>query len=136
MGAQKILAGNKNTSIVGGTLERSLSKNMKVLMNLFRSLKWKMMNHLFDDIAKELESLDKTINDAEFRNMLSGKDDNRNCILTIHSGAGGTEAQDWADMLLRMYLRYGEKNGFKMTLVDILDGDGAGIKSATVDSGR
>jgi peptide chain release factor 2 len=65
--------------------------------------------------------------------MLSGKDDDKNCILTIHSGAGGTEAQDWADMLLRMYFRWGEQNGYQMSIVDILDGDGAGIKSATVE---
>jgi peptide chain release factor 2 len=65
--------------------------------------------------------------------MLSGKDDDKNCILTIHSGAGGTESQDWAQMLMRMYLRWGEQNGFKMNVVDWLDGDGAGIKSATIE---
>lgn len=65
--------------------------------------------------------------------MLSGKDDARNAILTIHAGAGGTEAQDWAEMLLRMYLRWGEKNGYQMNVMDILEGDGAGIKSATVE---
>ena len=88
---------------------------------------------LNDEIDTELNGLDKAIEDAEFKNMLRVKDDNKNCILTIHSGAGGTEAQDWADMLLRMYLRYGEQNGFKMTILDMLDGDGAGIKSATVE---
>ena len=88
---------------------------------------------LYDEILKELASLDKAIEDAEFKNMLSGKDDERNCILTIHSGAGGTESQDWAEMLMRMYLRWGEQNGFKMNLVDILEGDGAGIKSATIE---
>jgi peptide chain release factor 2 len=88
---------------------------------------------LYDEIINDLNLLDKAIEDVEFKNMLSGKDDNKNCILTIHSGAGGTEAQDWADMLLRMYLRYGEQNGFKMSILDILDGDGAGIKSATVE---
>ncbi|GBD88993.1 peptide chain release factor 2 [bacterium BMS3Abin03] len=86
-----------------------------------------------EDIMKELNSLKAAVEDAEFKNMLSGKDDNKNCLLTIHSGAGGTEAQDWADMLLRMYLRWGEKNGYKMTLMDMLEGDGAGIKSATVE---
>jgi len=86
-----------------------------------------------EDIIKELNSLKAAVEDAEFKNMLSGKDDNKNCLLTIHSGAGGTEAQDWADMLLRMYLRWGEKNGYKMTLIDMLEGDGAGIKSATVE---
>ena len=87
----------------------------------------------YDDIRKELDNLNSEIEKAEFKNMLSGRDDDKNCILTIHSGAGGTEAQDWADMLLRMYLRWGEQNGYHMSLVDILDGDGAGIKSATVE---
>ena len=85
------------------------------------------------DILNELSELEKAVEDAEFKNMLSGKDDAKNCLLTIHSGAGGTEAQDWADMLLRMYLRWGEQNDYKMTILDILDGDGAGIKSATVE---
>ena len=86
-----------------------------------------------EDIRNELDTLEIAVSDAEFKNMLSGKDDQRNCILTIHSGAGGTEAQDWADMLFRMYLRWGEQNNYKMTLLDVLDGDGAGIKSATVE---
>lgn len=85
------------------------------------------------EIQTELNGLLSSIEDVEFKSMLSGKDDNKNCILTIHSGAGGTEAQDWADMLMRMYIRYGEQNNFKMTLLDILDGDGAGIKSATIE---
>jgi peptide chain release factor 2 len=88
---------------------------------------------LYDEIETELNLLAKSIESAEFKNMLSGKDDDKNCILTIHSGAGGTEAQDWAEMLLRMYLRYGEQNNLKMTIVDILDGDGAGIKSVEVE---
>lgn len=86
-----------------------------------------------DDITAELNDLEKEIEEVEFRNMLSGKDDDKNCLLTIHSGAGGTESQDWADMLLRMYLRWGEQNNYKMTVMDLLEGDGAGIKSATVE---
>ncbi|MGA7722681.1 MAG: peptide chain release factor 2 [Ignavibacteriaceae bacterium] len=85
------------------------------------------------EIQNELDSLSSAIENAEFKNMLSGRDDERNCILTIHSGAGGTEAQDWAEMLMRMYLRWGEQNGFKMSMVDILEGDGAGIKSVTIE---
>jgi peptide chain release factor 2 len=85
------------------------------------------------DIIHEMDSLKESLEDLEFKNMLSGKDDDKNCILTIHSGAGGTEAQDWAEMLMRMYFRWGEQNNFKMTLVDILEGDGAGIKSATIE---
>jgi len=84
------------------------------------------------EIQTELDSLSAAIENAELKNMLSGKDDARNCILTIHSGAGGTEAQDWAEMLTRMYMRWGEQNGFKMSMVDILEGDGAGIKSVTI----
>ena len=87
----------------------------------------------YDEIRKEFDLVNTAIEDAEFKNMLSGKDDDKNCILSIHSGAGGTEAQDWADMLLRMYLRWGEQNGYVMRIVDILDGDGAGIKSAEVE---
>jgi len=87
----------------------------------------------YDEITKELSYLNKAVEDVEFKNMLSGKDDDKNCLLTIHSGAGGTEAQDWADMLLRMYLRWGEQNDYKMILMDMLEGDGAGIKSATIE---
>jgi len=85
------------------------------------------------EIQIELSGILSSIEEVEFKSMLSGKDDNKNCILTIHSGAGGTEAQDWADMLMRMYIRYGEQSNFKITLLDILDGDGAGIKSATIE---
>lgn len=88
---------------------------------------------LITEVQSELINLNLAIEKAELKNMLSGKDDSSNCIITIHSGAGGTEAQDWADMLMRMYLRWGEKNGFKMQLVDMLEGDGAGIKSVTIE---
>jgi len=86
-----------------------------------------------EDIERDLAELEREIADAEFKSMLSGKDDDKNCILTIHAGAGGTEAQDWAEMLMRMYLRWAEKNNFKITLIDRLDGEGAGIKSATLE---
>ncbi|MFM1745896.1 MAG: hypothetical protein RLZZ630_1833 [Bacteroidota bacterium] len=69
----------------------------------------------------------------EFKNMLSGEEDRCSAILTINSGAGGTESQDWASMLLRMYLRWAERHGYKITEVDYQDGDGAGIKSATYE---
>ena len=69
----------------------------------------------------------------ELRNMLGGEGDNLGAILTINSGAGGTEANDWSSMLMRMYLRWGERNGFKMTVTDLLEGEEAGIKSATIE---
>ena len=87
----------------------------------------------YDDIQKELKALEESLENAELKNMLSGKDDDKTCILTIHSGAGGTEAQDWAEMLMRMYLRWGEQNGYTMRILDILEGDGAGIKSVSIE---
>ncbi len=87
----------------------------------------------YDTIESQINDLSEEIEAVEFKSMLSGKDDERNCILTIHSGAGGTEAQDWAEMLMRMYLRWGEQNNYKMTLIDMLEGDGAGIKGATIE---
>jgi peptide chain release factor 2 len=86
-----------------------------------------------EDILKEINSLKNSVEEAEFKNMLSGKDDSKNCILSIHSGAGGTEAQDWAEMLMRMYQRWGEQNNYKMNIIDILEGDGAGIKSVSIE---
>jgi peptide chain release factor 2 len=88
---------------------------------------------LNSEINNELKSLEEAIENAELKNMLSGKDDDKNCILTIHSGAGGTEAQDWAEMLMRMYLRWGEQNGYTMRTLDLLEGDGAGIKSVSIE---
>lgn len=85
------------------------------------------------EIDKELAEAEKLYSELELKSMLSGKDDDKNCILTIHSGAGGTEAQDWSEMLMRMYLRWGEQNGYKMSIIDYLEGDGAGIKSATIE---
>ncbi len=85
------------------------------------------------DIDAELAKISAIFSDLEFRNMLSGVDDKRNAILTVHSGAGGTESQDWAEMLLRMYTRWCEKKGYSISLADRQDGDGAGIKSATIE---
>jgi peptide chain release factor 2 len=82
---------------------------------------------------KDIEKLAKEVGDLEFKNMLKDEDDVRDAILLINSGAGGTEAQDWAQMLMRMYLRYCEKQGFKAQIVDLQEGDGAGIKSATIE---
>lgn len=85
------------------------------------------------DILNEINTLRSAVDDVELKGMLSGKDDDKNCILTIHAGAGGTEAQDWAEMLMRMYLRWGEQNDYKIATLDLLEGDGAGIKSATLE---
>jgi peptide chain release factor 2 len=72
------------------------------------------------------------LEEAEFRTLYFDPDDSRNAILTVHPGAGGTESQDWAQMLLRMYLRYAERRGYKAEVLDYLPGEEAGLKSATV----
>lgn len=86
-----------------------------------------------EELDTDIEKFEKELSELEFRNMLSDKDDVRDAIITINSGAGGTESQDWAEMLLRMYLRYSEKHDFKARVVDRLEGDGAGIKSVTIE---
>ena len=80
----------------------------------------------------DIESLDKHLAKLEFRRMFSGELDSSNAFLDVQSGSGGTEAQDWAEMLLRMYLRWGERRGFKTELIEASSGEVAGIKSATV----
>ncbi len=85
-----------------------------------------------EEILDELKRLQKSYDAQRIRALLSGEFDKNNAILSIHPGAGGTEAQDWAEMLYRMYNRWAEKHGFKVKLLDYLDGDEAGIKSATI----
>ena len=84
---------------------------------------------LYDELKNTLSELEKEIENSKLETLLSGKYDNYNAILTIHSGAGGTEAQDWTNMLFRMYTMYAEKNDFKITVLDVLDGEEAGLKS-------
>ena len=74
----------------------------------------------------------KALEDLEFKNMLGAEGDNLGAVLTINSGAGGTEANDWSAMLMRMYVRWGERNGYKMTTTEFIEGDEAGIKSCTI----
>ena len=83
-------------------------------------------------VALDLESFEKDIAGLEFRRMFSGEMDPNNAFLDIQAGAGGTEAQDWAEMLLRMYLRWGERRGFNTELMEASPGDVVGIKSATI----
>lgn len=86
-----------------------------------------------DEIARELDGLEARLAGLEFRRMFQGDMDGANCFLEIQSGSGGTEAQDWADMLLRMYLRWAEKRQFTARVTELSPGDVAGIKSATVE---
>jgi peptide chain release factor 2 len=84
-----------------------------------------------EDLRREIDSLRALVDRLETETLLSGENDARNAIVTIHPGAGGTESQDWADMLLRMYLRWAERRGFPSVLYDYQDGEEAGLKSAT-----
>ena len=85
-----------------------------------------------EEIEGEIASLVKNLEELEFRRMFSGEMDPNNAYLDIQSGSGGTEAQDWAEMLLRMYLRWGDAKGFKTELIEVSAGEVAGIKSATI----
>jgi peptide chain release factor 2 len=84
------------------------------------------------DVTRGLQELRQEVEAAETKKMLGGEHDRTNAIVTIHPGAGGTESQDWAEMLLRMYLKWSERRGFKRDIIDYQDGDEAGIKSATL----
>lgn len=88
---------------------------------------------LLAEVAKELEGVERQIGDLEMRSLLSGEQDAFGAMITIHPGAGGTESQDWADMLLRMYLRWAERQGYKARVLDLQPGDEAGIKDATIE---
>ncbi len=90
---------------------------------------------LYAEANKDLDNLVERLDKLEFRRMFSGQIDEANAYLDIQAGSGGTEAQDWAEMLLRMYLRWGESKGFNTELVEISGGDVAGIKSATIHVG-
>jgi peptide chain release factor 2 len=84
-----------------------------------------------DEFATSLNQLGAFVDRVETQVLLSGEHDQLNAIVNIHPGAGGTESQDWAEMLMRMYLRWAEQNGFKTQMIDLQDGEQAGIKSAT-----
>jgi len=85
---------------------------------------------LVGELEAEAAQIDAQLEALELQNMLRGRDDARDALLTIHPGAGGTESQDWAEMLMRMYVRWAERHGFKVEMLDLLEGEEAGVKSA------
>lgn len=87
---------------------------------------------LVEECKASVEEIEKKLEDLTLSTLLNGEFDGNNAILTFHAGAGGTEAQDWAEMLFRMYNRWGERHGYKVSTLDYLDGDVAGVKSATI----
>ncbi len=105
-------------------------KDMDVLFDLAREAQ---DEKTFEEIKGSLEHLASTVRSEEIRRMLGREEDRLNAILTVHAGAGGTEAQDWAEILLRMYLRWAEKRAFRTQILDFQPGEEAGLKSATVE---
>jgi peptide chain release factor 2 len=102
--------------------------DLKVLVDFYQ-----MGEGTEEDLDKHFKETLRFIEDLEFRNMLSGEEDKFSVIVQINSGAGGTESQDWAQMLMRMYIRWGERNRYKVKELDYLEGDVAGIKSVTLE---
>ncbi len=87
---------------------------------------------LLEDVVRDVDSFISTLSDMRLSTLLTGEYDSKNAILTFHAGAGGTEAMDWNEMLVRMYTHWGEKHNYKVKMVDFLDGEEAGLKSAVV----
>ena len=106
----------------------SLTSDLDTLLELYRE-----GENVESDLVRELATFRAHLGKLETSMLLSGENDHRSCIVTIHPGAGGTESQDWAEMLMRMYLRWAERNGCEALLTDRLEGEGAGIKSATFE---
>ncbi len=94
---------------------------------------WEMGEATENEVDTEYKNTLTTLEALELRKMLSNEEDQLSAVIEINSGAGGTESQDWAEMLYRMYLMWAEKNGYKVTQIDYQEGDGAGIKSATIE---
>jgi peptide chain release factor 2 len=114
--------------------DRDLSLSLKKQSDdLAVLLEWSQAGESVDaEFAQGLDKLDSEVQAGEIKKMLGGEHDRKNAIITIHPGAGGTESQDWAEMLLRMYMRWMERRGFKKELIDYQPGEEAGLKSATV----
>ena len=111
---------------------RSMDSNLGEAADLLGMAAEEDEQETVDVVVADLDELEAQLAKLEFRRMFSNEMDPNNAYLDIQSGSGGTEAQDWAEMLLRMYLRWGEAHGFKIELVEASDGDVAGIKSATI----
>src|SRR5262245_60603479 len=115
-------------SIANDNRIRSMTDDLDTLFELARE-----GEKVEVDISRDLKPYSELLERLETGMLLSGENDARSAILTIHPGAGGTESQDWAEMLLRMYLRWAERDGFQAVVTDRLEGEGAGIKSATFE---
>ncbi len=112
---------------------RSLKQRTRESLDLLELAEQEDDQHIVHDIEREAQSIEQELARREFQMMLSGEHDHNDALLAIHAGAGGTESQDWAAMLLRMFTRWAEGKGFKVNVVDETPGEEAGIKSVTVE---
>src|SRR5688572_3900914 len=110
-----------------------LSNKGTELDELAQLIKEEPDEELAAEWTRELEALQKGLEELELKTMLQGEEDHRDALLTIHPGAGGTESQDWAEMLTRMYTRWAERHGFEVNVLDLQPGEEAGIKSASIE---
>jgi peptide chain release factor 2 len=117
-------------SVVNGITE--LEQQLDEAEELLELAREENDSETVDTVVEDLTSIESRVAQLEFRRMFSGEMDANNAFLDIQAGSGGTEAQDWAEMLLRMYLRWGERKGFKAELIEVSPGEVAGIKSATI----
>ena len=115
------------------TKYRELENEINNTIELLELLKLEYDEELANEIPIDIKKIEKALEKFEIETLLSGKYDKHNAILTIHPGAGGTEAQDWAEMLYRMYSRWANKSGYKVEELDFLEGDEAGLKSVTFE---
>ena len=113
--------------------QNDLENEINNTIELIDLLKMEYDEELALEIPKDIKKIDKDLEKFEIETLLSGKYDKNNAILTLHPGAGGTEAQDWAEMLYRMYTRWATKSGYKVEELDYLEGDEAGLKSVTFE---
>ena len=123
---------NKIKSIKGKCVKyRDIENDINTNTEIIDLLKLEYDENLAEELSKNVKKIEKQVNKFEIEVLLSGKFDKNNAIITIHPGAGGTEAQDWVEMLYRMYTRWASKSAYKVEELDYLEGDEAGIKSVT-----
>ncbi len=129
--AQKLGKEKRSLELIVHNLQ-SLESNLKDAKELFEMAREENDDDTLLSVDADTLALEKQIEDMEFKRMFSGELDAANCFIEFQSGSGGTEAQDWCNMLLRMYLRYAERKGFKVEVLELSDGDVAGIKGASI----
>lgn len=129
--AQKLGKEKRSLELIVHNLQ-SLETNLKDAKELFEMAREENDDDTLLSVDADTLALEKQIEDMEFKRMFSGELDSANCFIEFQSGSGGTEAQDWCNMLLRMYLRYCERKGFKVEVLELSDGDVAGIKGASI----